>query len=305
MSLIFIFLDGVGLGEDDRHNPFSLHHYASFTAMTGGQSFNRKAESVRNGTHFFSSVDACLGLEYLPQSGTGQVTLFSGINAARKLGRHFGPYPHSAIRDLLEEESLFQKMSHMNGRCHFINAFPDRFISYVKKTNRWTSTTYMTMKAGLPVNSLEELLEGKAITADITQSAWKNRPGLNVPVITEAEAAERVIQSTKRYDLVLIEYYLTDKAGHSCDPVLAHSILTRLNRFLEYIISRQPDSGYTIILTSDHGNIENLAVKSHTRNKVPLFAMGKGADCFYPAKSIQDITPLSLSWYESAFWQGR
>ena len=305
MSLIFIFLDGVGLGDDDGNNPFSMHQYPSFTAMTGGQPFNRRAEKVSNGTHLFSSIDACLGIEYLPQSGTGQVTLFSGINAARKLGRHFGPYPHSAIRELLEEESLFQKMAKINGRCHFINAFPDRFISYVNKTNRWTSTTYMTMKAGLPVNSLEGILDEKAITADLTQAAWKNRLGLNVPVITEAEAAERVIQSSKRYDLVLVEYYLTDKAGHSCDPALAHAILTRLDRFLDYIISRQPVNDYTILLTSDHGNLENLAVKSHTRNEVPLFVMGKGAGSFYSAGSIQDITPLFLSWYESALWQGQ
>lgn len=303
MSLVFIFIDGVGLGKKDGHNPFAHHHYPAFSAMTGGQDFSEDVEIYRKGYQFFTAVDACLGVDGLPQSGTGQVTLFTGINSAEKLGRHFGPYPHSAIRPLLDEESIFQKIGRRNGSCHFINAFPKRFIDYVTTTNRWSSTTYMTTKAGMKLNSVPEIRKGRAITAELTQNAWRTRLSLDVPVITEKEAAERVVQATKEHDLVLAEYYLTDKAGHSRDTVLAHKILSRLDRFLQHLIERQPEQGYTLLLTSDHGNLEDLSVKSHTRNRVPFFVQGKGASTFHDITTIQDVTPLCVEWYCSFIGQ--
>ena len=303
MSLVFLFLDGVGLGGSNGVNPFTMHDYPAFKAMAGGQAFTEDAETCRNGTHYFTSVDACLGVDGLPQSGTGQVTLFTGINSAQLLGRHFGPYPHSAIRGLLDGDSVFQKIGHQNGRCHFINAFPQRFIDYATTTNRWSSTTFMTTRAGMKLNSVPEILAEKAITAELTQDAWRNRLSLDVPLISESDAAERVIRAAAEHDMVLVEYYLTDKAGHSRDAVLAHKILSRIDRFLQHLINRQEESGYTLLLTSDHGNLEDLSVKTHTRNRVPLYVLGRGAALFHDAKSIQDITPLCVEWHRSFFGQ--
>ncbi len=302
MSLVFLFLDGVGLGEKNGHNPFTMHDYPAFKKMAGGQSFTRDAETYRNGSHYFTSIDACLGVDGLPQSGTGQVTLFSGINSAQLLGKHFGPYPHSAIRGLLDKDSIFQKIGSRNGRCHFINAFPKRFIDYVTTTNRWTTTTFMTTRAGLKLNSEEEVMEERAITAELTQDAWRKRLSLDVPLISEEQAADRVIRASKEHDLVLVEYYLTDKAGHSMDPALAHSILTRIDRFLQHLLLNQEEHGYALLLTSDHGNLEDLSVKTHTRNRVPLFVSGEGASRFHEAESIQDITPLCVACHRSALW---
>ncbi len=304
MALVFIFIDGVGLGTDNGHNPFTMNDYSAFSAMAGGQAFTSGAEKYQNGDHFFAPVDACLGVEGLPQSGTGQVTLFTGVNSAQLIGKHFGPYPHSAIRELLAEESIFQKIGAEKGRCFFMNAFPKRFIDYVNTTNRWSSTTYMTAKAGLKLNSLEEILNGRAITAELTQDAWRTRLSIDVPVISEKEAADRVITAAKENDVVLVEYYLTDKAGHSRDAALAHKILVRLDRFLQHLMDHQAENGYTMLLTSDHGNLEDLSVKTHTRNPVPFFVLGRGASAFANAKTIQEITPLCVDWYRSTLGQG-
>ncbi len=305
MPLVFIFVDGVGLGKKNGQNPFAWNEYKAFVAMTGGQSFTAEAEDYHKGNHYFTSIDACLGVDGLPQSGTGQVTLFTGINSAKMLGRHFGPYPHSSIRGLLGEESLFLKMGSRMGKCYFMNAFPKRFIDYVTVTNRWSSTTYMTTKAGFKLNSVQEVLDERAITAELTQDAWRTRLSLDVPLISEMDAADRVIRASQIHDLVLVEYYLTDKAGHSRDGGLAHKILTRFDRFLQHLIDRQVENGYTLLLTSDHGNLEDLSIKTHTRNRVPFFVLGEGAPAFHPATSIQDVTPLCVKWYRSVIGQGR
>ena len=76
MSLIFLFIDGVGLGKEQPENPFTDRVYESFYYITNGQPFTDKARTIQNGRTFFTSIDACLGVDGLPQSGTGQATLF-------------------------------------------------------------------------------------------------------------------------------------------------------------------------------------------------------------------------------------
>jgi bisphosphoglycerate-independent phosphoglycerate mutase (AlkP superfamily) len=49
------------------------------------------------------------------------------------------------------------------------------------------------------------------------------------------------------------------------------------------------------VLTSDHGNMEDLSTGSHTRNPVPLLARGPQARRFAAAESIADVTPAILS----------
>jgi len=68
-------------------------------------------------------------VEGLPQSGTGQATLFTGVNCAERVGRHFGPYPHSTTHEILRDHNLFRRVEDastpVNGQTHaatFANA---------------------------------------------------------------------------------------------------------------------------------------------------------------------------------------
>ena len=50
-----------------------------------------------------------------------------------------------------------------------------------------------------------------------------------------------------------------------------------------------------MLLTSDHGNIEDLSTRSHTRNPVPLMAWGPGAtDVLRRCRDITHVTPAVL-----------
>ncbi len=71
-----------------------------------------------------------------------------------------------------------------------------------------------------------------------------------------------------RYDFTLYEYFLTDKAGHTQDRDRCEQVLRDLDRFLAAYLEAAPP-GATTLLTSDHGNIEDLSTRSHTRNPVP------------------------------------
>jgi len=292
MAVCFVFIDGIGIGERNSSNPLSNKEIQSFSYFTNSNGIDDLCEQRWNEDHLFKKIDANLDVEGLPQSGTGQTTLFTGENASKLIGKHFGPYPHSGIKPLLKERSLFHKAMKIGKKPHFINAYPDIFFKKSSKRDRWSCTTLMTKSSGLRLNRVEDVLAGNAVTAEITQSVWRSRLNLDVPEIEPEIASDRVLNSLKQYDLVLYEYYLTDKAGHEQNRDMADKVLTVLDRFLFAIIKglRVDD---TLVITSDHGNLEDLSVKTHTRNPVPLFVKGQ-VDAFKSVESIQGVTPAIL-----------
>ena len=304
MALVFFFMDGVGLGEENEHNPFVHTAHSFFSFLTGEQLFTDRAQSFVMPNHVFTSLDACLGVPGLPQSGTGQVALFSGINAPQMLGRHFGPYPHSTQREAFINSSLFIQMQTAGGRTFFMNAYPDVFFEYASRKNRWSSTTLMSRSSGKRLHTLKQIRNGTATTADITQRAWIERLQIDVPEIDTGEAGRRVINAADKHDLVLMEYYLTDSAGHKKDRSKAHEILTLVDRFLMELMRLCRQSGHTLLVTSDHGNIEDLSTRSHTTNRVPLIVYGPGAHLFRGAGALTDVTPLIVKWYRSVNRKG-
>src|SRR6056297_1203284 len=289
MSVLFIFIDGVGVGQKSEFNPLSNRSLKSFSYFTEGDGLHSGLKPFFNSEKLFLPIDANLDVEGLPQSGTGQASLFSGENASKIAGKHFGPFPYSKTKFLLKEKSLFQKAINEGFKPHFLNAYPDIFFEKSRKRNRWTCTTLMTKSAGIKLNGLDTVLDGKSLTAEIIQDAWRDSLNLDVPKITPVDAAQRALNSLKEYDLVLYEYYLTDKAGHEMRREKADKVLGVLDRFLVEIIENMKD-GDTLVISSDHGNIEDLSTKTHTRNPVPLFVKGN-ISSFKKATSIMDVTP--------------
>lgn len=294
MSVIFIFIDGVGLGEAGPKNPFSENRYESFEILTNGF-FNADSKSVLEKDRLFKPIDANLGVEGLPQSGTGQTSLFTGRNAAKEIGKHFGPFPHSGIKPFLRKESVFHGVKEAGKKPYFMNAYPPIFFEHAKKRNRWSCTTLMTKSAGVKLNSTEDVLNESALTAEIVQNAWREKLGIDIPKITPTDAAQRLLNVVPDHDLVLYEYYLTDKAGHKQKHEDAERVLKPLDEFMLQIIKNKRSSD-TLVITSDHGNLEDLSTKTHTRNKVPLFVLGESVQYLEKAESLTDVKDGIISF---------
>ncbi|MBR9916383.1 hypothetical protein GYB29_01520 [bacterium] len=287
MAVIFIFIDGVGIGNEGKENPFLIDSYESFQILSG-ENFFKNAKGVRSSNQLYKAIDANLDVEGLPQSGTGQTTLFSGENASKVIGKHFGPFPHSGIKHLLKEQSVFQSVKEAGKKPYFMNAYPPIFFEHANRRNRWSCTTLMTKSAEMHLNSTDDILEEKALTAEIVQNAWREKLDINIPKITATDAAKRLLNVVPDHDLVLYEYYLTDKAGHNQSFEDAERVLQPLDEFLFHIIKHKR-SGDVLVITSDHGNLEDLSVKTHTRNEVPLFVMGEGIDHFNDVESLVGV----------------
>ena len=290
---LFVFVDGIGLAPPGADNPFSTPRPA-LERLGGGHVWTSEAPALRQPDHVFLPIDATLAHDGLPQSGTGQAALLTGENAARVHGRHFGPYPPTTVRPLVAERSLFARLVARGvppAALAFANAYPDRFFRFVEARGRWTTTTLAAHSAGVRLRTAEDLADGLAIPADLTGDGWNRLIDPAMSPFSEAEAARRVLAITSAHRLTLVEYYRTDKAGHSQDGARASATLASLDRFLGALLEGFDAARDLLVLTSDHGNLEDLSVKSHTRNPVPLVAWGRGAGGFADAASLLDVTP--------------
>ena len=140
--------------------------------------------------------------------------------------------------------------------------------------------------AGLPFRMQYEYEQGEALYWNITGSARS-------PIFAEV-AGRRLAALSDRYSATLFECYLCDYAGHAQNQAQAIEYLQRIDRFLASTIANLSPS-VTLVVTSDHGNVEDLSTKRHTFNSVPLIAVGPHATDFLSVKDLTGIAPQILS----------
>lgn len=276
MRVLMLFLDGVGIGRDDReNNPFFAANFPALRSLCHGVIPTLESSGSESQKSTFLPIDATLGVEGLPQSGTGQTALFTGVNGARVIGKHFGPHPYSTLKPLLRERNIFRQLRERGKTSCFANAFPQRFFDYVShRRSRLTVTTFSCLESSIPLLQSEDLENGRGISADITNTGWADLGYPHIPVIEPEEAGIRLVGLTREFDFVLFEYWKTDHAGHAQNMADAIEALRRFDRMLAGILTSINTRDTLLLITSDHGNVEDLSVKTHTRNPVPLLLFG-------------------------------
>jgi hypothetical protein len=238
------------------------------------------------------AVDACLGVPGLPQSATGQTALFTGVNAAALLGEHVTAHPTARLREVIAEHSILKRAVEAGKRALFANAHSERFWQKVREgKGRLAASTLTAMAAGLEIPTLEDLARGRAVLWDITHEIASTHMGYELPLVEPAEAGKRLARLADEFDLLLFESFLPDLAGHR--RIEPGRVLGLLDDFLGGVLAHQ-SPGTTLVLCSDHGNLEDTTTKMHTTNPVPLLALGPGAACFRQATAITDVAPAIL-----------
>jgi len=251
---------------------------------------------VRTNGTLFRSIDACLGVDGLPQSATGQTSLFTGVNAPALVGAHTGPYPAEALRQIIAERSILKQVVDSGLTATFANAYSEQYWQRAEQGRaRHSASTLCTMAAGLPFRTMDDLRQGTAIYWDITHEVMRTLFGADIPLRSPHESGRHLASLCESHDLVVFESFLTDLAGHGRLPWPAAVLLEMLDDFLAGILSALPE-GSSLVLSSDHGNLEDSSSRMHTRNPVPLLVIGPAAQAFRPAQNITHVTPAILSW---------
>jgi 2,3-bisphosphoglycerate-independent phosphoglycerate mutase len=290
--VLFVFLDGVGLAPAGEHNPLSQVPMPHLQRLLGGPlTLERVGERV--GTDLvLRALDACLGVPGLPQSATGQTTLFTGINAATLVGEHLTAYPTAPLKEVIAEHSLLKAAAEAGKRVFLANAHSERFWEMIRQRKRRLGASTLTaLAAGISIPTLEHLAAGQAVLWDLTHEIASSYLQYDLPTLPAAEAGARLARLAAKYDLVFFESFLPDLAGHG--RIEPEWVLTRVDDFLGGILAHRLP-GTTLVLCSDHGNLEDCSAKLHTKNPVPLLAYGPGADRFGTAEDLTDVAPAIL-----------
>ena len=287
-NLLLFFIDGLGIGTRGPHNPLDGLSDAEPLAIFQNEPARIPFDGV------LVETDARLGIEGRPQSASGQTTILTGINAPAAIGHHKQGFPNAALLEIIREHSIFLQLKRAGiAPITFANTYTKRFFD---SRPRWISaTTAAVQAAGLDFNTVDDLKAGRAVYQDFTNQQLLER-GEVVELRTPEQAADVLASIVADHRFTLYEYFITDKAGHAQDMTSARLVLQNLARMIRRLIGQLDLQETTVILTSDHGNIEDLSTKSHTLNSVPTILWGKNKESISTRiHSLADITPAIVS----------
>jgi hypothetical protein len=287
-KVLLFFIDGLGIGTRGPHNPLDgLADAAPFAIFQG-----EKPEIPFGGV--LAETDARLGVEGRPQSASGQTTILTGVNAPATIGYHKQGFPNRALLDVINEHSIFLQLKRVGvAPITFANTYTKKFF---ETRPRWISATTAAVEAaGLSFNTVTDLKAGRAVYQDFTNYMLIER-GEEVEPRTPETAGEVLASIVANHRFTLYEYFITDKVGHAQDMEAARSVLQNLARMIRMVLANVDLKSTTMILTSDHGNIEDLSTRSHTLNQVPTIVWGAGSQqVANRISSLADITPAIVS----------
>ena len=291
-GLIFLFLDGVGIGTDDATvNPFVVAKTPCLDELSG--SFSDTA--FRQGSSpskLVQSIDANLGVAGLPQSATGQATIVTGKNASEVLGRHMGPWPGPTLHKVLNKGTIFDRLKLAEKKLALANAYPQGYFDALAAGKlRLSSLTYALDRAEVRKRNLEDYNNSKAISADLTGAYFAEHS--NSVAYAPFEAGECLAKLAEDIDLCVYDFWLSDRAGHRFEFEDCVSLIEQLDAFIAGVVSQiDKTHSHSLLITSDHGNLEDKSTKGHTRNPVPLIVYGEDVRHIESLNSLQDVASL-------------
>lgn len=289
VSVLLLFLDGVGLGEEDpEHNPWVRARTPALRTLLGRPLAGR--ERIERDRVLLIPTDATLGVPGLPQSATGQTALLTGLNAPALIGRHVTAYPTAALRDLLAQWSLFARLTRAGRTVTLANAYTEEYHQAVAARRlRHAAFTSAAVSAGLRLRTIDDLRERRAVFHDLT-NARPRQWGYDVPVLTPRASGADLARLAGFHDLTVFEFFLTDLVAHGRLPLGGVQIVELVDELLAGVLDALPD-GTTLLVASDHGNLEDDRTPVHTLNPVPTLVIGPARPHFTQVAAITDIAP--------------
>ena len=284
MRVVFLFIDGVGIREPAADNPVNPEVCPVLCRLIEKNS---------------KPIDACMGVEGLPQSATGQATMFTGVNCPRAMGRHCEGFPSPALRAVIEENNLFLQLKKRGMKVRFADAYLVDSADDLAARRFKSVTTVMALTTPETISTADDLAGDRAVMQDITRETIQDRYP-DIPVVTPQRAAEHLFGIALENDFTLNEFFQTDVSGHSMDYARACAVLRVYDSFLASLVRFADAAGITLVMTSDHGNVESMSERGHTLNPVPFIVRGpRAAFMMERVESLQDVTPAILAAFDA------
>jgi hypothetical protein len=232
-------------------------------------------------------------------------------------GKHALSFPDATMREIIIKNNLLSKLNNLGRNAVFINAYP-MHAHFFDKNNvtideaglvhfspefphafkrRLSVTSCMMLAANQRPFSENDLRNGHCLYQDFTNKLLIER-GFDIPVFTPENAAKVLYNASCNHDFILYEFFQTDVCGHRGSFEEQTKLVTELNHLVKHLVSLLDRSKDTLIITSDHGNLEDSSNPLHTKNPVPLICWGNCCEMIRnPVNSLADVTPAIVRFF--------
>lgn len=302
--MLFLFLDGVGLGQDDpERNPFSISEMPNTAALLEGRRLLAGAAPFEGPRASLFGIDARMGVEGAPQSATGQAALLTGRNVPAMVGEHYGPKPNQAVAEIVRADNLFKQVLERGGSAALLNGYPPRYFKAIESGHRlYSSIPLAATSAGLTLMTVEDMQNGKAFSADFTGTGWSEQPGFPaIPTYGPEEAGRQLAAAAEDYDLAWFDFWPSDFAGHRGEMREAVVLLENLDSVLGGLVQAWKGRADLVVISSDHGNLEDLSQRGHTLNPVPALLIGPLEMRREFGRNLEDLPSLASAVLNTLF----
>lgn len=302
--ILLVFLDGIGLGDDDpATNPFAAADLPTLHALTNGKRWLRDTGRQESARAILVPTDAHMGIPGRPQSASGQASILTGKPVPMLLGEHYGPRPNPEIRAIIAEDNFFKQVVARGMTAALLEAYPPRWHDAVNRGKLLRSSYQQSVyEAGLPLFTEREIYSGDALAVDWTGEGWRSDLGYtDSPIYTPEEGGRKMVELSRRYDFSFFSHWVTDMVGHRGSIEDGVRLLTLFDRVMAGALAEWRDDEGLLIVTSDHGNMENLSHGKHTENDVPTLIIGNGKERFAEnLHSLADLVPAMADFLFSS-----
>jgi len=291
MRILFIFVDGIGIGEDDASiNPFVVADTPTLLELSNGQRWVKGVGRQVTERGVFIPTDPRLGVDGRPQSGTSQASILTGKNIPSIIGRHYGPKPEEKTREIIREGTFFSEVKASDKKSALMDGYPDRLLKSIARGKTLPSSIQMSaIESGQNLFTAEDIIAERAITAEWTGEEWHSHLKITeVPLYTAYEAGQKLVEISREYDFAFHSHWMTDYIGHRGTVEQGVSLLERLDGVMKGIMDAWGDDEGLVIMTSDHGNMEHIGIRQHTSNDVPTIVWGNNSHEF--AEGLAQLT---------------
>jgi len=104
----------------------------------------------------------------------------------------------------------------------------------------------------------------------------------------------------EKYDFIVVNFANGDMVGHTGNYEAAKVAVNAVDRELGLIIAKAKEDGYNILLTSDHGNCEEMCdaqghvLTNHTVGEVWCFVLAEGVEKVKEGCGLNNVAPAIL-----------
>ncbi len=141
-----------------------------------------------------------------------------------------------------------------------------------------------------------QLGESRVLIPSPDVETYDIKPEMSAPKV--GEAVRRAMEEA--YDFIVVNFANGDMVGHTGNYEAAKEAVAAVDTELGKIISKAKNQGYNVVLTSDHGNCEEMKdlngnmLTNHTVGEVWCFVISEGVKSLRDGMALNNIAPTVL-----------